>query len=203
MKGARDKFIVACIYRLHCKKLGKLKDLGTCSSVMLPVSLLLVQDLCDYLSFNVTREPFKSFLVSRLFLSEFFSFTSFPVQLSGLEIENTIQTCSSTQHTQPLSISISASKNMTKSTATKQPLFPFCAWAGTTPFRYACLAKHSCILGSGSIWTLRSTCLQYKYPRTGYLTRNMRENHGCKIFVQLLYITLTALHPSTKEAEHH
>ena len=160
-------------------------------------------DLRDYFCFNAQESLVKLFLLAGCFFWSSLVFTSFSVQLKRLKIENTIWETSSTQHTQPSSISPLGSKNMIKSTATNQPHFPSCAWVGITPFRYVCLAKHSCISGCGSIWTLRSTCLWYKYPPTGYLTRNMKKNCGFKIFMQLLYITLTALHPSRKGAEHY
>lgn len=94
---------------------------------MLLVSWPLAQDLCDYFPFKATREPFKSSLVSRLLLLEFFSFYLLSVQLNGLKTENTIWASSSTQHTQSLSISILGNKNVTKQTPTKQPHFRFSA----------------------------------------------------------------------------
>lgn len=96
MKGARDKFIVVCIYRLlHCKKLSKLKDLGTCGSVMLPISLLSAQDVRDYFSLNAIESILNLFLQAGCFCQKSSAFTSFPVQLNRLEIENSILASSS------------------------------------------------------------------------------------------------------------
>lgn len=112
------------------------------------------------ISFSMPQEitePFKSVLVSSFFFQSSLVLSSFSVQLNRLYVENNIWANPSTQHLQLLNTSTMDNKKMFKPAVTKQPHFPFQALAGATPFRYACLAKHSCISGSGGIWTEKHT----------------------------------------------